>query len=76
MAGVDVSAISLEDGATQVQGNEDNPSLLKLEEVGVTYALYKHEEATTIEEQFKHVGHLPGVLTKNLLIRVCIPCYV
>lgn len=57
--------------ATPLAGtNEGNPSLLKLEELGETYALYQHAEATTIEEQAAHVGHLPGVLTKNLLLRV------
>lgn len=70
MAGVDVSNISLDDKAMQISGNEDNASLVKLEELGVEYKLYKHAEATTIDEQKEHVGHLPGVLTKNLLIRV------
>lgn len=50
--------------------NEGNASLLKLEELEEAYALYQHAEATTIEEQVAHVGHLPGVLTKNLLLRV------
>lgn len=63
---VGVSGITL----TEVSGNEGNPSLEKLESLGVPYQLYTHPEATTVEEQFKHVGHLPGALTKNLLLKV------
>ena len=55
---------------TEVAGNEGNPSLEKLESLGVAYTLYQHPEATTVEEQAVHVGGLPGVLTKNLLLRV------
>lgn len=59
--------------ATPLAGtDEGNLPLLKLAELGETYVLYEHAEATTIEEQAAHVGHLPGVLTKNLLLRVCI----
>lgn len=69
-----MAGLSLGDGngkATPLAGtNEGNASLLKLEELGQAYALYQHAEATTIEEQAAHVGHLPGVLTKNLLLRV------
>lgn len=56
--------------AVEIPGPEGNASLLKLEELGVGYKLYEHAEATTLEEQAAHVGHLPGVLTKNLLLRV------
>ena len=47
----------------------ENASLAKLQALGVAFKLYQHAEATTIEEQAQHVGHLPGVLTKNLLLR-------
>lgn len=75
MAGAEgaMAAMSLDGNgkATPLTGtNEGNTSLLKLEELGEAYALYQHAEATTIEEQVAHVGHLPGVLTKNLLLRV------
>lgn len=75
MAGAEgaMAAMSLDGNgkATPLTGtNEGNASLLKLEELGEAYALYQHAEATTIEEQAAHVGHLPGMLTKNLLLRV------
>ena len=56
--------------ATAIPGPEGNASLLKLEELGLAYTLYQHAEATTLEDQAAHVGHLEGVLTKNLLLRV------
>jgi hypothetical protein len=76
MAGAEgaMAGLSLGDGngkATALTGtNEGNAALLKLEELGQAYALYSHAEAATIEEQAAHVGHLPGALTKNLLLRV------
>ena len=82
MAGAEgaMAAMSLDGNgkATPLTGtNEGNASLLKLEELGEAYALYQHAEATTIEEQAAHVGHLPGVLTKNLLLRVrLLACYL
>lgn len=70
----DVSKLSLneEDKAVEIEAATErgsNLSLSKLQELGVSFKLYKHAEATTIEEQALHVGHLPGVLTKNLLLR-------
>lgn len=56
---------------TIVEGTDGgNASLELLARLGVSYTNYSHDVATTVEEQFKHVGHLPGGLTKNLLLRV------
>jgi len=58
---------------TIIEGNDGgNASLELLANLGVPFTNYAHELATTVEEQFKHVGHLPGALTKNLLLKVSI----
>jgi len=69
-----VASLSLQDKEPAVEmaaGAEvgENASLAKLQELNVAFKLYQHPEATTIDEQAQHVGHLPGVLTKNLLLR-------
>lgn len=69
-----VASLSLQDKEPAVEmaaGAEvgENASLAKLQELNVALKLYQHPEATTIDEQVQHVGHLQGVLTKNLLLR-------
>ena len=49
-----MATLSLGDGdgkATAIPGPEGNAALLKLEELGLAYALYGHAEATTLEDQ-------------------------
>lgn len=36
---------------------------------GIQYTVHDHAAAFTVEEQASVVGHLPGVLTKNLFLK-------
>lgn len=69
-----VASLSLDDKelAKEIEASVEvgeNASLGKLKELGVSFKLYSHPETATIDKQAEHLGHLPGVLTKNLLLR-------
>jgi len=54
---------------TKVSGTEGNVALEKCKELGLSQTTYAHAEAHTVEEQFAAVGHLDGMLTKNLVLK-------
>ena len=54
---------------TAVEGDEGNAALQALASLGIQGTTYRHPEAMTVTEQAAHVGHLPGLLTKNLFLR-------
>ena len=40
----------------------------KLEELSISTTTVDHPEAFTMEDMIKHVGHVPGILAKNLFM--------
>ncbi|CAN6245964.1 unnamed protein product, partial [Urochloa humidicola] len=43
--------------------------LARLQELNIDFTCYDHPVVLTVEEQAKHVGHLGGALSKNLLLK-------
>ncbi|EES07587.1 hypothetical protein BDA96_04G331900 [Sorghum bicolor] len=43
--------------------------LARLQELKIDFTCYDHPVVLTVEEQAKHVGHLGGALSKNLLLK-------
>ncbi|BAF10147.1 Os02g0767700 [Oryza sativa Japonica Group] len=43
--------------------------LARLQELNIEFSCYDHPVVLTVEEQAKHVGHLGGALSKNLLLK-------
>ncbi|CAD6249353.1 unnamed protein product [Miscanthus lutarioriparius] len=43
--------------------------LARLQELKIYFTCYDHPVVLTVEEQAKHVGHLGGALSKNLLLK-------
>jgi len=41
----------------------------ELNDIGVDFTIHKHEAVMTCAEHKAAAGHLPGVLTKNMLVK-------
>jgi hypothetical protein len=63
-------AVASSDAKTASTSEPSTAGLLDaLSAHGIKFSLHEHVAAFTVEEQAKVVGHLPGVLTKNLFIK-------
>ncbi|PVH67015.1 hypothetical protein PAHAL_1G411200 [Panicum hallii] len=50
-------------------GYRKDQLLARLQELKIDFTCYDHPVVLTVEEQAKHVGHLGGALSKNLLLK-------
>uniref|UniRef100_A0A0D9YYM9 AP2/ERF domain-containing protein n=1 Tax=Oryza glumipatula TaxID=40148 RepID=A0A0D9YYM9_9ORYZ len=55
--------------AARAMGYTKEQLLARLQELNIEFSCYDHPVVLTVEEQAKHVGHLGGALSKNLLLK-------
>ena len=63
------AAISSSSSTVLADLSEQNAVISLLGQLKIDAKTYQHDAAFTVEEQAVHVGHLPGLLTKNLFLR-------
>ena len=56
-------------GVTVIDDDAANVVLAKLNELNIAHRTYAHVAVPTVDEQRAALGALPGVLTKNLLLK-------
>ena len=56
-------------GVTVIDDDAANVVLAKLSELNIAHRTYAHVAVPTVDEQRAALGSLPGVLTKNLLLK-------
>lgn len=66
---VGATAVSSSSATVLADLSEHNAVTSLLGQLKIDAKTYQHDAAFTVEEQSVHVGHLPGLLTKNLFLR-------